>query len=77
LSCGEKSDYGGSFRELHLLFGGRVLTLLQFLNRKIKEDEWNSQDQSEHSEPFFKETTFWSHPVFSFVPNILHFAKNI
>jgi hypothetical protein len=24
-----------------------------------------------------KETTFWSHPVFSFVSNFLHFAKNI
>jgi hypothetical protein len=36
------------------VFGGRVLTLLQFLNRKKKEVEWSSQDQSEHSEPFFK-----------------------
>jgi hypothetical protein len=31
-----------------------VLSLLQFFNRKKKEDDRNSQDQSEHSEPFFK-----------------------
>ncbi len=31
-----------------------MLTLLQVLKRKKKEDVWNSQDQSEHSEPFSK-----------------------